>query len=187
VQIGGSLDALTIGAATMTEMACLDEGLMELESRYLTALTTASSAEVGSASLVLHGDDMELVYEPIPAVPTASLTDTQWRLTTLVTGAGPDGTAASVTGKPTLLLSGDGRITGNAGCRGFEGRYDAHFGEVTSSLEVEAADCPAEFVEQEEHVLGILSGFRATVDGDQLSLTSTVGSTGLVYSAADGN
>ncbi|MFC0678568.1 META domain-containing protein [Lysobacter korlensis] len=184
VEITGTVDDLTIGAATMTEMACLDDGLMELESRYITALSTTTSAEVGSASLVLRGDEVELAFEPIPEVPTESLTDTDWRLTTLLTGEGPNGTASSVTGEPTLLLTADGRITGSAGCRGFEGRYDAHFGEITTALDVEAADCPAEFVDQENHILGVLGGFRATVEGDQLTLMSTVGSTGLVYTAA---
>jgi heat shock protein HslJ len=186
VEIDGTADDLTIGAATMTEMACLEDGLMELEARYVTALTAVTSAEVGSASLVLRGGDVELSYEPIPEVPAKSLTDTEWLLTTLVSGGGPDGTASSVIGEPTLLLTADGRITGSAGCRGFEGRYDAHFGEITaSSLDVEAADCPTEFVQQEEHILGVLGGgFRSVVEGDQLTLTSTVGSTGLVYTAA---
>jgi heat shock protein HslJ len=167
-------------------MACLEDGLMELEARYVTALTAVTSAEVGSASLVLRGGDVELSYEPIPEVPAKSLTDTEWLLTTLVSGGGPDGTASSVIGEPTLLLTADGRITGSAGCRGFEGRYDAHFGEITaSSLDVEAADCPTEFVQQEEHIVGVLGGgFRSVVEGDQLTLTSTVGSTGLVYTAA---
>ena len=186
VEIDGTVDDLTIGAATMTEMACLEDGLMELETRYIEALTAVTSAEPGSSSLVLRGAGVELSFEPIPEVPTASLTDTEWLLTTLLTGEGDDGTASSVVGEPTLLLTSDGRITGSAGCRGFEGRYDAHFGEITAAeLSVEAADCPTEFVDQENHILGTLGGFRATVEGDQLTLRSTVGSTGLVYTAAD--
>jgi heat shock protein HslJ len=188
VEIDGTVDDLTIGAASMTEMACLEDGLMEFEARYIAALTAVTSAEVGSSSLVLRGGEVELSFEPIPEVPTKSLTGTEWRLTTLVAGSGPDGTAASVLGEPELLLTPDGRITGNAGCRGFDGRYDAHFGEITAAeLRIEAADCPAEFVEQEDHVFSVLGGFRATVEGDSLTLVSTVGSTGLVYTAANGS
>jgi heat shock protein HslJ len=187
VEIDGTADDLTIGSASRTEMGCVEDGLMELEDRFLTALTAVTSAEVGSASLVLRGTDVELSFEPIPEVPTQSLTDTQWRLTTLVTGHGPDGTASSVAGEATLLLTADGRMSGSAGCRGFDGRYDAHFGEITpAELRIDAADCPAEFVEQEDHVFQVLGGFRATVEGDQLTLISTIGATGLVYSAAGG-
>ena len=184
IEVDGTTDDLSIRQVAHTAMACVEDGLMELEARYLDALPWVTSAEVGSSSLVLRGDDVELSYEPIPDVPTESLVGTDWRLTTLVAGTGPDGTAASVLGEPTLLLTDDGRITGNAGCRDFEGRYDAHFGEVASSeLTTQAADCPAEFVDQENHIIDVLSGFRATVEGDELTLTSTVRTTALVYTA----
>jgi heat shock protein HslJ len=58
--------ALRVEGLGQTEMACADKSLMKLESRYLTALSAVTSAQLGSGvGLILLGDDISLSYLPI--------------------------------------------------------------------------------------------------------------------------
>ena len=58
--------ALRVEGLGQTEMACADGSQMELESRYLTALGSVTSAQLGSgAGLILIGDGVGLSYLPI--------------------------------------------------------------------------------------------------------------------------
>lgn len=52
----------TIGQMMTTLMACLDNGMMELESAYLQVLGGVSSAKVDGAQLILMGDQGQLVF-----------------------------------------------------------------------------------------------------------------------------
>jgi heat shock protein HslJ len=58
--------ALRVEGLGQTEMACVDNELMALESRYLTALGSVTSAQLGSGvGLILIGDGVGLSYLPI--------------------------------------------------------------------------------------------------------------------------
>jgi heat shock protein HslJ len=58
--------ALRVEGLGQTEMACVDNGLMALESRYLTALSAVTSARLGSGvGLILLGDGVGLSFLPI--------------------------------------------------------------------------------------------------------------------------
>jgi hypothetical protein len=43
-------------------------------------------------------------------------------------------------------------------------------------------ECPADLAEQDGHIVGVLEGFRASIDGQQLTLTGD-GGEGLIYRA----
>lgn len=58
--------ALLVEGLSQTDMACADSALMDLESRYLTALGSVTSAQLGSGvGLILIGDGVGLSYLPI--------------------------------------------------------------------------------------------------------------------------
>ena len=58
--------ALQVESLSQTAMACADSTLMDLESRYLTALGSLTSAQLGSGvGLILLGDGISLSFLPI--------------------------------------------------------------------------------------------------------------------------
>lgn len=183
-----------------TAMGC-DEPRMAAERAYLAALPSVTSWTRPSADeLVLTGPDVELRYASLPPVPTAELTATTWTLEGLVTGTGADASVsspASGADEATLRLEPDGTMSASTGCRTFAGEWIeigdeillTTFGQRDDSPNV-AADgtttCGEAVVRQEDHVLSVLGdGFRAEVDGGQLTLISRDG-LALTYRAAEG-
>jgi heat shock protein HslJ len=61
-QIADDGGEITIGALTMTEMACADE-IMNAEAAYLDGLGLVTGAAGGTDELVLSGDGVELRFE----------------------------------------------------------------------------------------------------------------------------
>lgn len=169
-----------------TEMACVDDRLMQLESRYLQALSVVHSAEVGDEVLVLAGDSVELEFEPVPPVPESELLDTTWRLESLIEGSGDDGSASSVRGEYTLVLRSDGTFSAEGGCPPYEGKFTIGAGQVNVTDSGIAGDvaCLA-YDPVQEHVIQVLESFEVQVEGDRLTVTEVRGELGLVYRAAE--
>ncbi|MEX1178473.1 MAG: META domain-containing protein [Nitriliruptor sp.] len=149
---------------------------------------------------MLTGPEVRLEYSSLPPVPTAELTATTWVLDGLVTGTGPDASfssAATGADEATLQLAPDGTVEASTGCRTFTGEWVGTgdevmlttFGQRDDSPNVAedgTTSCDEAVVAQEDQVLSVLGdGFRAEVDGQQLTLTSRDG-LGLVYRAAEG-
>jgi hypothetical protein len=64
-ELSGQPGALTVEGLGQTEKACTDRSLMELDSRYFAALSSVTSAKLGSsAGLILTGDGISLSYLP---------------------------------------------------------------------------------------------------------------------------
>ena len=173
---------VTIPGVGQTEMACA-EPVMVLEAAYTSALAKVDSAHMDGPALVLTGrPGVELRFERLQPPPVAELVDTQWILELLVRGDA----VSSTVGRPAMLvLNADGSLEGSTGCRSLTGKY------VVSGDEIELVelgadgDCGADIVEQDGHVIGVLEGgFRAVVDGQQLTLTGDSG-VGLVYRVAE--
>lgn len=183
VQVDG--DAVTIGPMTRTEMGCPDGRIMEAEAAYHAALEAVTTVAVADASLTLTGDDTELVYDRLAEVPEADLVGTTWVLESLVSGAGPEGTASSVIGAPELTLTADGRLEAGTGCNGASGTYELDGDRiVTGSLEGTAMGCEEPLATQERDIVHVFSaGPTFEVEGDQLTLDT--GGLGLVYRALD--
>ena len=177
--VSGGVGAIDITPTFQTEAACADADLMAIEPRYLDALDGVTEAAVTSTGLSLTGPKISLTFALAPQVPTSKLTGTDWRLESVVTGEA----VSSVLGDGLLKLRNDGTLVGNAGCRDFTGSWKVDAGVVSvSELEFAAADCPADFVAQEDAVESLFSApFSAEVTGDQLTLTSGDGSAGLVF------
>jgi heat shock protein HslJ len=184
-QYGGEIvvkdGQIQFGPLFMTEMAC-EEPVMASESAYLAALAKIRAASRDGDRLTLSGDAVELAFERLAPPPTAAMTDTDWVLDSLIAADA----VSSVAGDPALLrLASDGVVTGSTGCRSFTGRFAEANGEVLfSEFTMDQVDCPPELRSQDDHVVSVLGdGFRAVVDGQRLTVTST-GQLGLGYTAA---
>jgi heat shock protein HslJ len=94
---------------------------------------------------------------------------------------------SSVVGDPaTLALAPDGSLTGGTGCRTFTGHWREANGEILfNEFGMDEGECDPALAAQDNHVVGVLGdGFRAAVEGQRLTLTST-GNLGLGYLTAD--
>ena len=58
-------DRLEVRELFQTEMACVDDTVMRSERTYLDAFMAADRFEHSGDRLVLHGDEVELVFEPV--------------------------------------------------------------------------------------------------------------------------
>ena len=162
----------------MTQMACA-EPVMAVEAAFTAALPRVVDAARDGDRLTLTGPGVELTFDRLPPVPVAALIGTDWALESLISGDA----VSSVAGEPaTLRLEADGTFNGSTGCRTFKGRWvEANGGITPTDLGMEG-ECPPELTEQDRHVVGVLEGFRVSIDGDALTLTGKRGE-GLSYRA----
>lgn len=56
-------DRIDVGGLAATEMACMEEGVMESEAAFLAALPDVETWSVRDAQLVLEGPETELVFQ----------------------------------------------------------------------------------------------------------------------------
>jgi heat shock protein HslJ len=181
---GGSYDIsgaeITFSELFQTEMACVPEETMESERLYLEALAGVESLSMEGERLALGGEGVELVFVALPPVPAEALTGTVWVLDSLIRGD----SVSSVGGeRATLELFSDGSMLGSTGCRSLSGSYVITGAEVTMTEMAAEGDCPAQLQDQDDQVVTVLGdGFRAGVEGDTLTVTSS-GGQGLVYRA----
>ena len=169
---------ITFSELLGTEMACVDEGVMESEQSYLGGLLLVSTFSMTEDSLTLSGEEVELVFAALPPLPTAELTGTVWVLESLIDGDA----ASSVNGdRATLELFTDGSMLGSTGCRSLHGTYTVTGVEVSMTEMTAEGQCSAELSAQDSHVVAVLGdGFSAVVDGQLLTLSSS-GDLGLGY------
>lgn len=166
-----------------TEMAC-DEPTMTLESAYLKGLAAVQAATVDGNALVLEGPGVELRFERLQPPPTADIVATDWVLESVVSG---DAASSTIGDPATLTLNSDGTMSGSTGCRTFAGSYTLVGDEITFTDWGLEGECDGATAEQDSTVVTVLGdGFRATVDGQQLSLGDDDG-LGLVYRANAGS
>ncbi len=171
---------ISISELGQTEMACLDNRLMALESAYLAALPRVTTVARSGNSLLLTGPQVELRFTFVPPVANANLVGTTWILESLING---EAVSSTVGEHVTLVLSGDGRLAASTGCRDVTGSYTVSQGQVQVTLDpYDTIGCAAELGTQDTHILEVLShGFGVSVDGDRLTLTA--GDQGMGYRA----
>jgi heat shock protein HslJ len=167
---------------SMTEMACA-EPVMAAEAAFFAAFARVVNAARDGNRLILAGPGVELTFDRLPPVPVAGLVGTDWVLESLISGEA----VSSVVGDPaTLRLEADGTFSGSTGCRTFKGRWVEANGGITPTDLAMDGECPPELAQQDGHVVGVLEGFRASIDGDVLTLTGD-GGDGLSYRAVRPN
>jgi heat shock protein HslJ len=175
-----------VGDVPRTEMACLDQQLMEAEDRYLGAFAEVTGYQVTTDELRLTGEDVELVYAPVAAAAVTDLVGTVWVLDAVITGAGPDGSVSTVMGdEATLELRGDGTILASSGCIVREdGTYEVAGQQLlTAFASADDYDCGSdELWAQDTHVWQVLGSDPAVgIEGARLTLTAD--DLGLSYAA----
>lgn len=177
IQINGG--SVSFGDLFQTEMGCEPE-VMEAESAFMAALGAVDGFRFADGELILIGSAADLVFRPVPTVPTSELVGTKWLLETLIEGE----TATSVGGEPaTLLLSSDGTLTASTGCRNLSGDWLENGGVIVVPTLSADGECPNDLAKQDSLVVTVIADeFRAEVEGIKLTLTS-MGGDGLVYRA----
>lgn len=107
---GGSVEigedgSFVTGDLFQTEMACEPPELMEMETRYLTALDAATAWVIEDGQLTLTGPDAVLVFERTPDPVDVALENTVWQLDSFYDGTGPDGSVTNQMGMEAVTLT----------------------------------------------------------------------------------
>ena len=166
---------LSLGEMAMTEMACLDSGVMEQETAVLQSLATVSSYTQTADSLTLEyeGGTMQFaLVQPADALP---LEGTTWQLTTFVMGE----TASSLLGDSVITTVFDGQqVSGSAGCNQYFGSYTRDGDNITfGALGSTKMACEQGLMQQESDFLTALAKVKGiAISGDGLTLTHPNGS-----------
>lgn len=98
-----------------TMMACLEDGVMEQESAYLSALSTVTSYEIVDNQLILMYEGGQMVFDSL------ALANTEW---VLVSYGTLDAPITPIAEAPiTLKFADDGTIAGSGGCNTYSSSY----------------------------------------------------------------
>jgi heat shock protein HslJ len=154
VQITG--DTISFGDLGMTEMACADPQVMELESTFMTILGRVDRYSLSGGTLTLGADDGFGTVEfraPAPIID-AALEGPLWSLDTIVIGAGASSVVAGTS--PSIRLTANG-ISGDTGCNDFGGEYRTLGNEIEFTIGNQTErGCAADVMDQEATLLDIL-------------------------------
>jgi len=181
--------SLAVGQVGMTLMACLDPGVMDQESRYLSLLGSAARFRIDGDRLSLSDATGAVVLVFGKEVPPAPLplTGTTWVLESISTGSG--GISSVLAGTTVdATFSEDGKVTGSAGCNRYFADYtlsgtSLRFGPV-GATKMFCGD-PAGLMQQEQTYLSRLGSVESyRIQGSQLVLTDGSGSQLLSFRAA---
>lgn len=168
---------LQLGEIAMTQMACLEDGVMDQEQTFMKALSNVAKFRLDNDRLELLDESgaILLAYarlEPFVGDP-ATLVGTDWQLLTL------NGSPLDETLSFTLAFT-DNRYSGLAGCRRFEGDYQAGDGEIAfpmmAMVEETCANADNDYWALEGRFLDALSWARHwRIAGGQLELRTVRG------------
>lgn len=180
---------LRVSQVSGTEMGCAD-ALMKQDEWLTDFLMASPTVAMDGDTLTLTGGDvtMRLTDE---LTPTPPLQNTSWRLDTVVTGAGADGTASSVPAgarHPGIRFANGvvgWDVTFSTGCNQGSGPVEVgtevmDFGDLATTKMA----CPDAVGQLETTFLGVLGrGTTYTLEGNRLTLTAADGKSGLVFVA----
>jgi heat shock protein HslJ len=183
---GGSLTIRGIGS---TLMACLDPGIMEQESRYLSLLGSAARFRTDGGRLVISaatGGTILTFERELPPAPLP-LTGTTWVLESISTGSGAVSSVLAGT-EIHAFFSDEGRVTGSAGCN----QYFADFNRTGNSLgfgpigstKMYCGEPDGRMAQEQAYLslLGSVTGYE--ISGGRLILKDSQGSGVLTYRAS---
>lgn len=177
-------DTLTVEPGTTTEMGC-EPDIQQFE-------TLLSQTFSGKLTVAAKDDSLTLTTAKggtiaLTAQPSAPLTGTRWRITTLVSGSIASSLPAGTANKAHLTFGKDGTVQGVLGCNSFRGTADVSgtaiaFGRLVTTRKM----CPDPEMRLERDVLDVLDGKRTAygITHHTLSLTAPDGK-GLAASAPE--
>lgn len=175
-QYSGSMmlngDRLTFSEIAQTEMACLDDALMQQEQTFLNALLTVTQYALVEGNLIMtYDENQQLVFGNALAL-------SRWQLSAY--GQPGAETPASADSRPTLAFGVDNAVGGSGGCNTYGGSYTLNGDLVTFSqlISTRMACMPEALMTQEAAFLTLLSSAtRYAVAGDVLTIFTTDGQT----------
>ncbi len=174
---------LTISDLAQTLMACADQGIMDQETAFISALISANSFTLDGDILTIQYDGGMLRFTAAPPLADASLEGTFWLLTTTVT---EDAAQSLVMDTEITAQFSDGQVTGSAGCNSYSGGYTVDGQQITIGeiVQTEMACEGAGIMEQEAMFTTAMQSVETfAIEGNTLSLTHSGGS--LVFTASE--
>ena len=169
-EVDGS--SITIGVGMSTMMACPGDGVMEQETAYLAAITTAATFSIQGDILELRTADGALAVSYVAVEPTG-LAAMPWMVTSYNNGRDA-AVSPLLDTELTLEFQEDGNITGNAGCNRYFGPYVVTGDSLQiGPLATTRALCPepAGIMEQEQEFLAALQAAATfTIQNDKLDI-----------------
>ncbi|MBE2223256.1 MAG: META domain-containing protein [Anaerolineae bacterium] len=163
-------------------MACPGDGVMEQETAYLAAITTAATYSIQGDTLELRTADGALAVSYVAKEPS-DLAAISWLVISYNNGR--EAAVSPILGTElTLEFEDDGNITGSAGCNRYFGPYTSS-GETIQigPLATTRALCPepAGVMEQEQEFLAALqSAATYTIQNDKLDMRTAEGSIAVI-------
>ena len=127
---------ISFGAVAITEMACSEPtGVMRQETRFMETFILTDTYRFADGNLVMTGGSGgELVFsratDPSAGADPDSLIG-EWTLTSFGDGATSRSLIRGT--EITAVFSADGTVSGNAGCNGYQGSYQARDGGISFS------------------------------------------------------
>jgi heat shock protein HslJ len=179
-EVDGS--SITIGIGMTTMMACPGEGVMEQETAYLAALTTAATYSIQGDVLELRTADGALAVSYVATEP-GGLAGNPWLVTSYNNGRG-GAVSPIIDTELTLEFLDDGNVTGSAGCNRYFGPY-VQDGEAIQigPLATTRAFCPdpeGAMDQEQEFLTALQSAATYTISNDKLDLRTSEGSIAVI-------
>ena len=175
---------IQFGPLVGTLMACLDEGVMEQETAFRSALENAVFYEISAAgTLRLFDDSSTMLVELAPV--SSSLNGTAWDVVNYNNGREAVVSVLADTAL-TAVFEGD-QISGSAGCNSYFGSFTAEEGVISiGPLASTRKLCAEEGVmEQEAEFLAALeSAATYTISGNRLEMRTADDALAVVMNAA---
>jgi heat shock protein HslJ len=170
----GSPGQITIGQMGMTEMACLDNAVMDQERVFSQALPLVTVYQVEGDRLTLASGDGAVEITAIDrevAIPDAALDGTTWIADTIIVGDGASSMLAGTEVTMTIDVAA-GEVHGNAGCNTFGGSVAVDGDTVAmGGLALTRMACKGDVMDQESLVVDILqAAARYSIDGNRLTI-----------------
>jgi heat shock protein HslJ len=176
-------DALTIGLAASTLMACPDPQ-SSVEAAYLAALDRTAGYQTDASSLTLL-DDAGTALLTFDVIEPVALTGTEWTAVGINNGAEAIvSTQAGVT--VTATFGSDGTVSGSAGCNTYSGSYtvDGDAIEIGPLASTQKACEPTDLMTQEAAFLAAMENATTySIDGSILELRDDSGALQVDFSA----
>ena len=173
-------ESLSVSEVGSTMMACMDDNVMQQESAYLAALSSATTLRYTADELIIDYAGGSLRFARQAPAAAAPLEGTSWQLTTVVTG---DVAASTVAGATVTALFADSKMTGTAGCNQYSAGYSLQ-GEqlaVEPVVTTKMACEPAIMDQEQAFVTAVGAADTLVVVGTELRLAHAGGM--LIFSA----
>ena len=172
--------SLTFGPIAVTEMACLEPGIMEQEAAFLAALSTTSAYDLANEELSLTYASGILRFVPETPPQPAPLTGTTWQLETLQQQDGQTVSSMAVPdGMLVTLQFQEDQLGGSTGCNNFGAPYQVNGGQLTlEAITKTEAICldEAQILAESQFFNGVAAAKSFTIAGDQLTISYPGGS-----------